>query len=112
MRRTLAAFAAASIMVCGACAKQQPTPKPTKQLIDAKQVQLCIDLATRVRFEEHWCTQKQDGYTWVYVLDDPTFPAELPAVAEVLQGGQARLQPETGGAAPVLIPAEGAVFRR
>ena len=114
MRKALLVVLTASIMVTMGCTTKpnprKPKVNPSKFPTTASVVELCIDLATRVRYEYHWCDD-EEGYVLVYVDNSATFPAELPADGEVLGGGQARLQPPDGSK-PERIPSEGAIFTR
>lgn len=113
MRKALLITIAVFAMVTAACTKRErePQPWPSKPVITAQVVQMCMDLATRERFDDWWCGNSKDGFTWVYIQDRPNFSPELPAIGEVLDGGRAQTDAPPGIMAS-RIPAEGAVFKR
>lgn len=92
--------------------KNSPQPRPSKPLINAQVVALCIDSAFKTREADEECAHPVDSCCYLrYVKNDPAWPAELPAINEKLEDGRGfNKAPE--GSAPVNIPPQGAIFER
>lgn len=97
--------------------KEQPTaaaPAPQTGPTPATQidhVQLCMDVATLIRFDDDVCDKNTDGYRWMYVTDFPQFPVTIPAVGDRLEAGRGTLvKPENVIIARV--PSQGGIFAR
>lgn len=114
---TIVAAAAAftAMNMAGCKQKEQPTPKPSKPLITADVVKLCIEKPFDIRREEHYCTKPiDDCCAWEYLIPVPDGrEVELPAVGETLRLGQRYPKPPAGSAyTPVTVPEQGAMWRK
>lgn len=91
---------------------QRPTPRPSKPVISAQVVALCMDSAFKTREADEKCAHAVDDCCYLrYVINDPAWPAELPAINEKLEDGRGFNRPPEGST-PVNIPPQGAVFER
>lgn len=94
------------------CSKKEPQPRPSKPVISAQEVVLCIDSAFKVREADEKCAHPVDNCCYLrYVRNQQPWPAELPAINERLEDGRGFTTP-LPGSTPATIPPEGAIFQR
>jgi hypothetical protein len=102
--RTAAALVTVTLLA-SACSKREKV----RPLVNTQAVQICLDDVSLIRQEDQRCREGLDTFKWVYVFDDPAWPAELPAVGEYIQGGRfTAIQPL--GVTISTVPAEGGTF--
>lgn len=94
------------------CGKEAPKPRPSKPVIEAQEVALCIDSAFKTREADEKCAHAVDDCCYLrYVRNEEPWPRELPAIGEPLENGRGFIKPRPGSA-PVNIPPQGAIFQR
>lgn len=104
----LTSFAIASASLTG-CAQE----KPKLKYIDAEVVQICIEGTYYVRTPDANCDKspKQAGNNWAYIIDDPTFPPEIPGVGQQVKPRGRFVYDKPADKGPIVrVPAEGALF--
>lgn len=114
MRKVLILLTATTVFLGAAdCSGEKATPKPSKPLITAAVVKLCIEKPFDIRREGHYCTKPiDDCCAWEYLIPVPDGrEVELPAVGETLRLGQRYPQPPAGST-PVIPPEQGAMWRK
>jgi hypothetical protein len=105
IRLILATILALGIAAQAGCDKKSKT----RPLVTTQAVQICLDDTTLIRQEDERCEEGLNTFRWVYVFDDPAWPAELPAVGEYIQGGRfTPVQPL--GVTIGRVPREGGTF--
>jgi hypothetical protein len=83
------------------------------EVIEAPVVQLCVEGVNYMRVADDECDKadKKPYNNWVYIVDNPVFHAEIPAVGEYVRPRQwFTYQKPTDKGEIVRVPAEGAIF--
>ncbi len=102
-------------MAASGCSPLDTNPTPSKPpataVIEVAVVQICLDISTAKRYNNNVCGGQTEGYTWVYLVDDITWPAYIPPAGQVVQNGRWRIE-RPQGVDIELAPDEGAYFAR
>ena len=112
LRKVLLSVMATLIFATGCGPAKPPQPGPSKSLITAQVVEICIEEATRIRFEYRICDNNEAGFRMVYIPNTPRYPSELPALGEALKGKQDPMLAPPEGSTPERISDLGAVRPR
>ena len=75
-------------------------------------VQMCAESVSYIRMPDADCEPRKDPqYNWIYLIDNPVFPREIPAVGQMVRPRERfTYQRPTNKGEIVRVPAEGALF--
>lgn len=109
MRKALAIFATAAVLTTACAGGTRPNPKREPVIPATTVVQVCVDPAFVLRYEDKACENPDEGFKWLYIPYDPVYQKELPAIGERVNNPHAMWTPPSGFTI-ITIPGKGAVF--
>jgi hypothetical protein len=82
------------------------------KVVEAPVVEMCVEGVSYIRLPDADCEpRKEPHYNWIYIVDHPRFPREIPAVGDAVRPRERfTYQRPTNKGEIVRVPAEGALF--